>query len=192
MAETSLNYDVALESIPQLTNKLGAAIFVSYIVLALVLTLMIVSSLRHDLEIASAPRRLSKTKTRVLIAIAVISFGTLSWHMSSFLVISYINWCSHHAIPLPNVPGHVQLWKDGEEGLFRLLVNLAEELWARLYLKEWAASSALFRDFAAEIQTGGSRQWWTSLALWWELGFAWWMASKGRSRRSRSHSAILV
>ena len=162
-------------------NVPGALIFITYILSALYLTFRISTSLYRSYTSSSfSPPSRSPSKepqarvshpsilltATLALALAIVSFATLSWHMLSFLLASYTSWSNWHYIPLPSF----------EEG--RKLPYL---LW------RWAANSRLFRDFAGEILggkeigkgSGEAARWWTAGALWWSLGVGLWMGLEG-------------
>ena len=156
-------------------NTTGAVIFVFYMLFALLLTFLIVASLCRSYTSLPIPKRPSK-RASILALVSTISFVTLSWHMSSFLVFSYLEWAEELHLPPPDFA--VSHFWSSKASSFQIFLQRWEAIQS-LQLWRWATSSTLFRDFAVEIQTEELPRWWTSLVLWWELGISWWMAVQG-------------
>ena len=118
---------------PESSNVFGAIIFFAYIVAAIVLSLFIVNSLygiRSGRATTPNTKSVSTAKLQKLVALAVLSFSVLSYHMLSFLIFSYGQWANTHKIGLPEALKSIY-------GIRAYLNNL--HIWS------WATSSALFR-----------------------------------------------
>ena len=162
-----------LPTIPPPTNSTGALLFYTYILLALALTSLILRSLCKSYNSLPSSSRPSSLHLYTLIVFSLFSFATLSWHMSAFLVKSYISWCRKHGILVPTI-STLRFGLSSTDG--------AKIVWREakgLYLWRWAASSTLFEDFAREILETTSRRTWTFGALSWSMGVGVWMAGEG-------------
>lgn len=132
-------------------NTFGALIFLGYIVAALYLSAKIVSLLRH--HYALVPMSQHKHAKIVLFSIlTLLSFVTLSYHMLSFLILSYTDYCARH----------------------RLAASLHD-----LHLWQWMSHATLFTDFAQALVASPQRWWWVQLALLQTMDTACWMAQNG-------------
>ena len=162
------------DPIPQAgnVNIIGAVIFFSYIIAALLLTGLIISDLYQQYKAhtkneiskesqnsshpTASPSRAPISTIRLCLSIffAVLSFATLSYHMLFFLVDSYRHYCISHSVPLP---------RD-----FTGLVNsilFPTTASASLHIWEWATHSTLFQDFAHSILSSPRPWYWTERAL---------------------------
>jgi hypothetical protein len=147
-------------------SYIGAAIFLSYIVLALYSTLSIVASLYtqytrlyHGSNTAKDGEALRNAKSararhiKIYTFLASVSFATLSYHMLFFLITHYFAYtgASDRDFSSISVAG----------------------------LKKWMLDSTLFQDFAAELVKNEANAMWTQLAIlatwFWNV----WMARKG-------------
>lgn len=120
-------------------NYLGASIFIIYILLALAFTFLIVRSLQIAHQRLPVPTKYAASfhrRLRLLVAIAFISFSTLSFNMLSFLIVSYQTWLREH-------DAHLHL----------------TTLW------QWTTTSTLFLDFAHDICATSAGYFWTQQAL---------------------------
>ncbi len=144
-------------------NLSGAIIFTAYVLSALFLTALIAYNLITAYR-ALPPSYLSrrngrspiKSHIQVFLALTVLSFSVLSYHMLNFLIESYISWAKLWGVQLPlSVFGHNGLL--GREGV-------------ELHIWQWLTGSTLFLDFAQEICGTWPRYWWTSQALWATMG----------------------
>lgn len=127
------------------TNYLGALIFWSYILLALLTTLLILKTI---LSLHQPHPRNHKPATVYFSLFAVLSFVTLSYTMLNVLIQSYTSWSDLHSIPYPTN--------------LRALVG-AERI--PLHLWHWSTHSSLFQDFAAAIVQRPARRVWTVASL---------------------------
>lgn len=141
-------------------NVLGAVIFFSYIISALLLTGLIVSDIvklisrdpPHAKGIGIHERSQSqnyergKLKAIWMLIFATIGFAQLSWNMLGVLVISYQNWALRNGISYP-----------------RSLVGEESIITVKPYIWVWATQSTLFRDFAEDLLK--NNEVWTSVQL---------------------------
>jgi hypothetical protein len=147
-------------------SYIGAAIFLSYIVLALYSTLRIVGSLytqytrlyhgsntTKDGEALRSAKDARARHIKIYTFLASVSFATLSYHMLSFLITHYFAYTGATDRDFSSVSA---------EGL-----------------KRWMLDSTLFQDFAAELVENEQNAVWTQLAIlatwFWNI----WMARKG-------------
>ena len=145
----------------------GAIIFFAYIVAAVVLCLFIVNSLIGINSRKSAALdigRVSTAKLQKLIALAVLSFSVLSYHMLNFLILSYGDWTSTHQIEMSKTP---------------ISTHSIRDHWDSLQIWSWATSSTLFLDFAEVICNNPQRWLWTQSALLYSYAWNTYMAIKG-------------
>ena len=85
-------------------NPIGALLFIAYVLSALYLTILIINDLAKAYQSRLATDE-EKPKTKIgkslqgFIALAALSFSTLSYHMLNYLVVSYKAWvCLGHKI----------------------------------------------------------------------------------------------
>lgn len=133
------------------SNFIGSAIFLLYIYAALNLTWLIVAGLVEKYRNA----RPTRTALSLRVFVACISFGALSYHMSEFLISSYVAWANRNKVPLPTRDN----WKPN--------------LWP------WMFQSTLFTDFATELVRNKWATVWTEAALIWTGVVNVWMAVQG-------------
>ncbi|KAH7041919.1 hypothetical protein B0J12DRAFT_630290, partial [Macrophomina phaseolina] len=149
------------------TNYIGTALFLSYILVALVLTARALlhlhtlhfESLVHDTSPASAAR------FATLATAAFVIFATLSYNMVSFLAISYTSFCEARGLDL--LPADLPA-VFGQVG-------------------HWMLSSTLFADFARDLVVGGTApsRAWAQTALVWSLGVSVFVGTEGKRRWTR-------
>ena len=121
-------------------NYLGASIFVSYIIAALVVTMLLVTSLvRMHQQIPSEKKSAPFQQCLWLFSgLSLLSFSFLSYNMLSFLVYSYLSWSKLHAF--------------AEE-------SLMQSIWT------WMTRSTLFFDFGRELVSTQVSLKWVKVAL---------------------------
>jgi hypothetical protein len=125
-----------------LANYFGAAVFWLYIVAALVLTYITSSTILCRRK-SSQPRKPERDDaSRYFIALAFLSFTTLSSNMLGVLIQSFLQWSR-------------QGW------VVRDVANAS--LMQRIWL--WSTTSTLFLDFGEAIVANQARYFWTSGAL---------------------------
>jgi len=110
-----------------------------YIVAALLFTYLVVTSLLavHERLDAATKNAVSfRRRLAFQVNIAIISFGLLSYSMTSFLVVSYQDWLKENHDSF----GPVTLW-------------------------QWTTTSTLFLDFARAICASSAAYFWTQQAL---------------------------
>ncbi|KAF2009636.1 hypothetical protein BU24DRAFT_473809 [Aaosphaeria arxii CBS 175.79] len=130
-------------------NVLGTIVFLAYIAAALVLTSHIVLSLYKQHQ-RHPPR--SRHGTTVLVAFSIVSFATLSYHMSRYLLSSYLNWSLTQSFFRPHD---------------------SRSVWA------WMLNSHLFTSFAKELLRDEPSRKVTQIALLETWGWNVWMARNG-------------
>jgi len=155
-----------------LYNLSGALIFSTYVVSALVLILLICSSLRsqyqHLLKSEDAKRTIDlERRLQIFSTLSVLSFATLSYHMLSYLILSHQAWAETNRILLPR-----RVWGDVS------LLGLGGQK-VELHIWEWLISSTLFQDFAKTICDDSARFWWTQQALLVTMAWSVFMSFEG-------------
>jgi hypothetical protein len=148
-------------------NVLGAIIFLSYILAALGLTLLISSDLLKAFNaFLDSKANTSHRFTLALLfaAFATISLSSLSYHMLNVLMSSYVEWAENAKIPLPQ----------------SFFGGLGNDSFSLANIWTWARSSTLFQDFAEVICNDAVRFWWAQQALLLSIGWNTFMAIEGR------------
>ncbi|KAL8693386.1 MAG: hypothetical protein Q9218_001778 [Villophora microphyllina] len=167
MATSSANADPA-------QNVAGAVIFTGYVLGALLLTMLIVTDLYKAYHSQSpskpSPNSISivSKQLQIYIALAVLSFSTLSFHMLNYLIYSYRAWATHTSPGTIQGPGEVL----SGQGL--------QSIW------QWLTQSTLFKDFAETICENSANYWWTQQALLVTMASALFISIEG-SRRQVPH-----
>ena len=154
-------------SMPESSNVFGAIIFFAYIVAAVVLSLPIVNSLygfKSRRAITLNTDSESTAKLQKLVALAVLSFSVLSYHMLRFLIFSYGQWANTNKIALP----------EALRSIYGIRAYLDD-----LHIWSWATSSTLFQDFAEVICNDPQRWLWTQSVLLYSYAWNTYMAIKG-------------
>ena len=152
-------------------NVIGAVIFLSYILAALLLTAFICRDLIR--QYLSLPKSLWNKKDlhaqlRAFASLTLLSFTVLSYHMIDFLLESYQQWAIDRDIELP-------LRIYGKAGLFGSSLHRTP-----IYPWSWMKSSTLFQDFARSICEPQGHFWWTSQALLFTLAWSVFLSLEGR------------
>lgn len=161
------------------TNYVGTVLFLSYIATALILStrttlhlhkrhrrlLRLDSSSSAQSSSLSCHRRRSRHRLTALTILAVASFASLSYHMLSFLHVSYTAFCASRRLdPFP---------------IASPSTTTAAQLWA------WMLGSTLFTDFARDLATvTGASGAWVQAALLGSLGMGLLLGIEGRRRGS--------
>jgi len=130
------------------TNYLGASIFISYIIAALVLVYLISGELdaRYRRLVAQKKGNASQWKQfKLFVTLSSISFAVLSWNMLHFLITSYNAWSARQVSALLHTSTSY--------------VDLAVSVW------QWTIHSTLFLDFARSLCASQSGYWWVMQAL---------------------------
>ncbi len=153
-------------------NLSGVIIFTAYVASALFLTALIAYNLITAYNALPSSylshkhgRSPISSHIQVFLALTVLSFSVLSYHMLNFLIESYIFWAKVWGVQLPlSVFGHNGLFGRGG---------------VQLHVWQWLTGSTLFLDFAEEICGTWPRYWWTSQALWATMGVSIFMGFHG-------------
>ena len=135
------------------TNILGAVIFLSYVVAALVFTGIIVYQLIK--KYASLPEQDAEkinSKLRIFSCLSALSFSVLSYNMLHFLITRYQAWTASEL-------GKGLSFHNASNQLVFLRKETLFGLW------DWLRHSHLFEDFATTICLTKARYLWTVLAL---------------------------
>ena len=137
-------------------NLTGALVFTAYVIAALLLTAFLTGSLytayRHHLR--KSDHKL-ENRLQLFSALSILSFSTLSYNMSNYLMISYRDWAISHGYELPQrLFGAKSVFGSG-----------SHEERVPMYIWSWLTSSTLFQDFASTICGNSARFWWTQQAL---------------------------
>lgn len=159
-------------------NYIGSALFLSYIVVALYLITSISYSLctqyasgfhSHPSSPPSKFRQndAGKVETRnararhikIYLALALISFISISWNMLGFLITSFLDWSSSPRRDLLAAKSHQP---------FQML-------------KQWMLQTGLFNDFALQLVADGESAVWAQLDILATWGWNLWLAYKGVS-----------
>ncbi|KAL8722408.1 MAG: hypothetical protein Q9225_001087 [Loekoesia sp. 1 TL-2023] len=161
----------------QMPNVTGAVIFVGYVLAALLLTTLIVVNLYR--AYLSRPSWSSKEPSRVsnqfqvFVALAVLSFSTLSYHMLNYLIYSFRAWAEPEGLAI--LPGlHIS------KGLLS-----SSNLGFTAHLWQWLTESVLFYDFAKTICQNSANFWWTLQALLVSMASALFISIEGKKRDPR-------
>jgi hypothetical protein len=128
------------------TNYFGAAIFIGYMIAALILTGLIIQSLRrsyNEVTMKNHGRIFNHGLLYAYIAAASLSFAVLSYTMLSFLIASYQEWCHARYIVPSSIPA----------------VDLISSIW------QWTTTSTLFLDFARSLCSTQAGYYWVMQAL---------------------------
>lgn len=163
---------MATERETSLYNFSGAVIFSTYVVSALLLTLLICRSLifqHQKLRKAEDTKRTIDLERRLQFfsTLSVLSFSTLSYHMLSYLIISYQKWAETNGVLLPQ-----RILGD-----FGIVGRKDQRV--EVHIWEWLTSSTLFQDFAMTICNDSARFWWTQQALLVTMAWSVFMSFEG-------------
>lgn len=122
------------------TNYVGASIFVSYIIAALAVTLMLIKSLwgMYQRIPQGALSHAFVQRLWLFTCLSLLSFCVLSYNMLSFLIHSYLTWSKMHS-------------GVGE--------SLLQSIWT------WMTRSTLFFAFGRELVSSQQSLRWTKVAL---------------------------
>jgi hypothetical protein len=130
-------------------NYLGAGVFWLYIVAALVLSCIAISTIvQLHPQRQAAPSEQDHRRTRqddpalYFIVLASLSFATLSSNMLGVLIQSFLQWSQ-------------QAWVVRDLGS----TSLIQRIWT------WSITSTLFHDFGEAIVADNARYFWTNNAL---------------------------
>ena len=165
MASVSTNSESA-------SNVTGATIFVGYVLAALCLSTLIVLDLYQSYKIQS---NLSSSSTRapsvfsrlqIFLALAVLSFSTLSYHMLSYLIYMYNQWV------ITNDP---EVFPGPSNLLTLSTMQASRQIW------KWLTESALFLNFAETICKNSANFWWTQQALFVSMASALFISIEGEA-----------
>ncbi|KAK5681577.1 hypothetical protein LTS10_006110 [Elasticomyces elasticus] len=140
------------------TNHFGAAIFWSYNVAALGLTTVVLHTLA-TLQPSRDGSREPRQRTQIFVALAAVSFSTLSFNMLNVLIQSYTQW-----------PERFPSAYDRSQH------SMIDNIWT------WSATSTLFRDFGEAIVADEARYLWVLSALMGTFSVCLYMATEGRRR----------
>lgn len=146
-------------------NILGGTIFMCYIGAALLLTGLIVLNLYQSSLRSPPPSTWNHVQQfSTFSVLAVLSFGTLSYHMLSFLITVYSKWAIARGLALP-------------QGVLKNYLD-------QLHLWQWARTSTLFQDFATNIcMESNGNWWWTEHTLIFSMAWNIYMAVEGSLER---------
>jgi hypothetical protein len=157
------------------TNYLGTTLFLSYVLLALILTTYITLSLfkRYN-SIITYPLISTKTPPsrqirdvrarhiKIYACLASISFATLSYHMLNFLLANYSQW------------------SGGAARMLRSWEGISRDVFV---LKQWMLNSTLFESFARELVHDGPSTVWMQISILGTWFWGVWMGGKGKFTR---------
>lgn len=159
-------------------NVTGACLFIGYVLAALILTAMIVLDLyqayRYRLSFTPKQTKPASKQLQVLVALAVLIFSSLSYHMLSYLISSYRDWAQFKGLAVPS----------GSYSPDYLLSS--SKLGIIVHLWQWLTESALFYHFAKTICQNSAIFWWTLQALLVSAASALFISIEG-SRRQVPH-----
>ena len=168
MASVSTNSESA-------SNVTGATIFVGYVLAALCLSTLIVldlyQSYKSQNNSSSARTPSVFSRLQIFLALAVLSFSTLSYHMLSYLIYMYNKWVTTHDPEV--IPGPSNL-------LTLSTMQAPRQIW------QWLTESALFLDFAETICKNSANFWWTQQALFVSMASALFISIEGEA--SHAHN----
>jgi len=128
------------------TNYFGATIFIGYMIAALILTGLIIQSLRNSYDEVTTKHRgrvLNHGLLCAYIGAASLSFAVLSYTMLSFLIASYQEWCHDRNVIVSTLS----------------TIDLISSIW------HWTISSTLFLDFARSLCSTQANYYWVMQAL---------------------------
>lgn len=141
-------------------NYIGALLFWSYILLALLFTTLI---LLNILSLSQSQILARNKKSTIYFSIlAILSFATLSYNMLHVLFQSYISWTITLSTPYPTT-----------------LPEIFGANRVPLHMWQWSTSTSLFQDFAEAIVESPARRAWTIASLQTTLLTSVYMATEG-------------
>jgi hypothetical protein len=163
-------------------NPAGAAIFWSYIVLALLCTIVILLRLRRLANANDTPttqRHPSATGPKLIFLslLALISFTSLSVHMLRFLIESYTAYSTGHLRPIDELARiHLTsgVFLPGPAAFAAFARAVGSQIW------QWSVNSRLFVDFAEELMRTSQARAWSTAALLASTGATIWMGDRVR------------
>lgn len=155
-------------------NVAGATIFVGYVLAALFLSILIVVDLyrsyKAQMGSSSSTAQHISSRLQIFVALAVLSFSTLSYHMLSYLIYSFQMWVT--ADNLEALPGASDLLTlSNWHGL--------RQIW------QWLTESTLFLDFAQTICENSANFWWTQQALFVSMASALFIGIEGKAGHAK-------
>ena len=142
--------------VEEVSNTLGALIFVAYVAAAFFISAFIARDLIN--AYVYLPRRLRERKglfkeVQIFTTLAILSFSVLSYHMLDYLIESYSSWAIEKRIALPQqVYGKTSVFGPYDQR-------------TPLYIWTWLRTSTLFTNFARTICSPQEHACWTSQAL---------------------------
>ncbi|KAF2998552.1 hypothetical protein E8E13_005404 [Curvularia kusanoi] len=170
-------------------NYIGSTLFLSYIVVALYLTLTISYSLYTQFTslFRSSPaspfskssqngadqpsiRNARARHIKIYGALALLSFGSISYHMLGFLITSFLDW---HGSTSP-----------------RNVLAVLSSSNAVSQLKAWMLQTGLFNNFAAELVADPQSAVWAQLAVLSSWGWNLWMGRKALQYNLPLHKTL--
>ncbi|KAF2117271.1 hypothetical protein BDV96DRAFT_490164 [Lophiotrema nucula] len=143
------------------SNYIGTTLFLAYIAFALYFTTSIALSLYRQKKAVTDNASRDAHQTRSLVILALFSFITLSYHMSSFLLQSFLRWNLHQDF----------FYSNGSAN-----ASFGTKVW------KWMLESTLFEDFAKELVRDGPSTIWTQISL-----SATWFWNLVLAREARTH-----
>ncbi|KAL9600135.1 MAG: hypothetical protein Q9219_003391 [cf. Caloplaca sp. 3 TL-2023] len=164
------------ETIVPSSNVTGAVIFIAYVLAALFLTSWIVLDLYRAFRsrpqlFSNGSRRVSK-QLQVVVALAVLSFSILSYHMLNYLIHSHRNWAESKAhATQPRL-------RPSDHRFDMSNLGSVPSLW------QWLTESTLFHDFARTICQNSANFWWTLQALIVSMASALFISIEGEESES--------
>lgn len=158
----TMNMATEVSNASALRNNGGALIFWAYIAAALFL-MAAISTSAYDLWIRTphrSSRRGGGAAIGAYVALAIVSFATLSYNMLNVLILEHSKWLHHSS------SAHQ--------------MSLLPQLWI------WSVESSLFVSFAEEITASPARWFWSQAELGISMVVSCWMGIEGR-RGTQEH-----
>lgn len=153
-------------------NVTGAYLFTAYVLASLLLTTLIAVDLyqayRYRPSLSSKQSHQVSKQLQVFVALAVLNFSTLSYHMLSYLIFSYQDWAEPKGLAIRPT---LYLTKHPRS---------SSNLGFIAHLWQWLTESTLFFHFAKTICENSANFWWTLHALHVSAGSALFLSIEGK------------